>query len=357
MIVEFLRNHGIIKNNMDYNNTPIDWHKVNNIINNANSIMLTTHENPDGDGLGSESGLYYHLIEQEKNVRIINYSSLPAEYNYLNKDNIFEFYDSSMHDDWIKNIDLIIIFDVGDYKRIRTITNVIEKYNIDVMNIDHHPHPKNNKFNFNIVDLSAAATGCMVYDYLNIARDGKPISKNSLEGIYTATMTDTGCFRYSNTNNKCHEIAIESLNSGIKTHKIYQNIYENSTRSRMELMGYFLADLNFELDGVFAWFKITQDMMRKANAEKSDVEGFSDMVRSINGVEVALMIFQQDESSCRINFRSKGKIIVNDIAKEIGGGGHAYAAGAIINDSLDNTIKKVVSSTISSIQNQINKPI
>ena len=94
------------------------------------------------------------------------------------------------------------------------------------MNIDHHPHPKKNKFKYNIVDLSAAATGCMVFDYLNVARSGKPISKDSLEGIYTATMTDTGCFKYSNTDKKCHEIAIESIKNGIETNMIYQHIYQ-----------------------------------------------------------------------------------------------------------------------------------
>ena len=123
----------------------------------------------------------------------------------------------------------------------------------------------------------------------------------------------------------------------------------------MKLMGYFLADLNFEIGGKFAWFKITQEMMKKANAVKSDVEGFSDMIRSIRGVEVALMIFQQDETNCRINFRAKGEITVNDIAKKLGGGGHAFAAGAMINEALENATEKAVSLTKASINNQLNQ--
>ena len=342
---------------MNFNNTRINWRSVHDVVDGADKIMLTTHENPDGDGLGSESGMYHHLVDKTVDVRIINYSPLPNEFEYLNRDNIFEKYNKSEHDQWIKNVDLVIIFDVGDYERIRAITSIIEKHNIAVMNIDHHPHPDKNKFNYNIVDLSAAATGCMVFDYLNVARSGKPISKDSLEGIYTATMTDTGCFRFSNTNNKCHEIAIEALSNGIETHKIYQNIYENSTKSRMKLMGFFLADLNFEIGGKFAWFKITQEMMKKANAVKSDVEGFSDIIRSIRGVEVALMIFQQDETNCRINLRSKGEITVNDIAKKLGGGGHAFAAGAMINEALEKATEKAVSLTKASINNQLNQHI
>jgi phosphoesterase RecJ-like protein len=337
---------------MNFNNTPIDWDAVHNVIKNATSIMLTTHENPDGDGLGAESGLYYHLKEQNKDVRIINYSPLPREYKYLNSDNIFECYDNESHDDWIKDIDLVIVFDVGDFLRIRTLVNTIEKYDIETMNIDHHPHPDDNVFTYNLVNLSAAATGCMVYDYLKVVRD-KPIPKNSLLGIYTAMMTDTGCFRYSNTDNKCHEIAIECLNIGIETHKIYQHIYENSTRSRIKLMGEFLSNLKYELDGTFAWFIISNEMMKVANATRSDVDGFTDMVRTISGVEVSLMIFQQNDSSCRINFRSKGRYSVNDIAKELGGGGHAFAAGAVVNGSLKDVSSDVVKATSISIEKKM----
>ncbi len=340
---------------MHYNNIPINWNEVHGVIDNANKIMLTTHENPDGDGLGSESGLYYHLNDKGRDVRIINYSPLPNEYEYLNDDNIFESYDQSTHDPWLKNVDLVIIFDVGDYVRIRTLTNAIEKYDLDTMNIDHHPHINDDIFTHNLVDLSAAATGCMVYDYLKVARDDdQPIEKSSLEGIYTAVMTDTGCFRYSNTDNKCHEIAIQCLDAGIETHKIYQRIYENSTRSRIKLMGEFLSNLTYELDGTIAWFIITMDMMERANAGKSDVEGFSDMVRTISGVEVALMIFEQDSSSCRINFRSKGNYSVNDIAKTLGGGGHAFAAGALIEGTLSDITRNVVNATKLSVQNKMN---
>ena len=338
---------------MNYNNVPINWDKANNVIKKASRIMLTTHENPDGDGLGSECGIYYHLKEIGKDVRIVNYSELPLEYRYLNQDNIFESYKEDLHENWIKDVDLVIIFDVGDYLRIRTIKDAIEKYNISTMNIDHHPHPDKHPFTHNLVDLSAAATGCMVYDYLLTARE-KPINKKSILGIYTAVMTDTGCFRYSNTDRKCHEIAIETLNNRIETHSLYQGIYEDSTKARIELMGLFLSNVKYELDGVLAWSVITQEMIKKTNATNSDVEGFSDMVRTIRGVEVALMIFEQSKTRCRINFRSKGRFSVNDIAKSLGGGGHAYAAGAQIDGSLDSVMEKAVGNSIISINNKMN---
>ena len=96
---------------------------------------------------------------------------------------------------------------------------------------------------------------------------------------------------------KCHEIAIESIKNGIETNIIYQNIYENSSRSRMRLLGDFLSNLHYELNGEFAWFAISQKMLKDANASKSDVEGFTDIVRSISGVEVSVMIFEKAEKN------------------------------------------------------------
>ena len=318
---------------MNYNNVPINWKKADRLITKSKRIALTTHENPDGDGLGSEVGFYYHLLDTGKDVRIINYSPLPEDYQFLNKEKIFEKYDHKKHDIWLKGADLIIIFDVGDFKRTGAMKDFIIDNSLVTLNIDHHPHPDSNLFHHNIVDLNAAATGCMVYDYLIEVRE-KPLTKKICDGIYTAVMTDTGCFRHSNTDKKCYDIAIESLKNGVKTHKIYQHIYENSSPEKINLLGLVLSEINYEFDGTFAWFDVTEEMMKKANARPKDVDGFSDMARSIKGVEISMMIMETSVDSCRINFRSKGKFVVNDLAKYLGGGGHAYAAGAKVEKNI-----------------------
>ena len=336
---------------MNFNSTPIDWHQVHNVIDAAQRIMLTTHENPDGDGLGSEVALFHHLREIGKDARIINYSSLPDEYSFLGGDDIFETFNKNKQLDWLKKVELVIIFDVGDFNRVRNIKDVIEQYKLKTMNLDHHPHPEDHPFTHNVVNTDAAATGCMVFDYLQIVRS-EPLTKAICEGIYTAVMTDTGCFRYSNTDSKSHTIAMECLDKGVNTHEIYQLVYENSSKARVSLLGNILTTLNYELEGQLAWFIITQDMMRQASASSSDVDGFSDFVRTIKGVEVALMIYEQSYESCRINFRSKGKFRVSDIAKALGGGGHAFAAGSVIEGSLADLKEKVVKLTKQMIMKQ-----
>mgnify|MGYP003323195178 CR=1 FL=1 len=209
----------------------------------------------------------------------------------------------------------------------------------------------NHGFAYNIVDIKSAATGCMVRSYLKEAREN-PLTKEICDGIYTAVMTDTGSFCYSNTNEKCHEIAIESLAAGVNTSKIYQTVYENRSPAQVELLAGILNNLDYDENGELAWFIIDQAMMDNANAVKKDVDGFTDFVRTIRGVEVALMVFENGNETYRINFRSKGKYVINGIAKSMGGGGHKFAAGAITTGTLAEVLPKVLSKTRASLAEQ-----
>ena len=112
---------------MNYNDRPINWRKVDEIVSSAKKILLTTHENPDGDGLGSEVAIYHHLIEVGKDVKIINCSPTPTMYDFINKNNCIETYDENNHSEWINNADLAIVFDVGDFQRTRSLKSAIEK--------------------------------------------------------------------------------------------------------------------------------------------------------------------------------------------------------------------------------------
>jgi len=329
----------------------MDWTQVSAMIDDAQHILLTTHENPDGDGLGSASAVYYYLQSEGKDCRIINCSPLPEEYEFLNKENIFEKYETDSFDEWFATCDLAIIFDVGDYVRIRGIKDQIEKNQINTLNIDHHPYPEGHPFTYNAVDTSAAATGVLVYDFLvNFMK--KPLSKKIGEGIYTAVMTDTGSFRYSNTDAICHEIAIACLDVGVETSKIYQQVYERKPTGGVRLLARVIDNIRFENNGELAWFTIDQSMLDSAGASSKDVDGFTDFVRTIKGVEVALMVFENGSDVCRVNFRSKGKYVINDVAKHFGGGGHKFAAGAVVEGSKDDIAPQVVAETKSSLEKQ-----
>ena len=329
----------------------MEWQQINEMIIVSERILLTTHENPDGDGLGSASAMYYHLQEVGKECRIINCSDLPVEYDFLNQNKIFELYDVKEHDEWLEKCDLAIIFDVGDFKRVRGIKDAINRNEIKTINIDHHPHSDDHPFSLNVVDTNAAATGAIVFDYLKMARK-KPMTKNMCEGLYTAIMTDTGSFRYSNTDAKCHEIAIECLKAGVETSRIYQRVYETKPQGGVRLLARVIDNITFDSGGELAWFWIDQKMLDAADASSKDVDGFTDFVRSIKGVEVAVMVFENGSDTCRLNFRSKGKYAINDVANHFGGGGHRFAAGAIVKGNKETIIPLVVTETKASLEEQ-----
>ena len=321
----------------------LDWKSLHNTINSSARILLSTHENPDGDGLGSATAVYHYLTKIGKDCRLIIISDLPKEYQFLNLDNIIETYDSNLHDDWISQADLAIIFDVGDFNRLRQVGEKISANSIKAINFDHHPDLKDKRFSDNYIQIAAAATGEMVYDFLKSVNVNLTLAMAN--GIYTAVMTDTGSFCYSNTNQKCHQIAIECLDVGVNTSQIYQTVYENRTAGQVKLLAGIINNLNFSDNHELAWFSIIQKMMKNANAINKDIDGFSDFVRSIQGVEVALMVFENTNGTCRINFRSKGKYIINTIAKSLGGGGHKFAAGAMKNGDLEDVLNDVLTET------------
>ena len=328
-----------------------DWEKIYQEIEKADSIMLTTHENPDGDGIGSIVALYDHLKTKGKECRILLTSRLPEEYHFLDPDNNFEVFEETKHTEWLMNVDLSILLDIGNYTRTGRMWNVIQKNGTIVVNIDHHPYPNGHPFTINVSDINASATGELIYSYLK-AVDPDCLQKKVYEAIYIAIMTDTGSFSYNNTNVLCHEIAANAIKAGVDTAKIHQKIYGSSSRSKIKLLAVVADNLQFTYNGKLVWFKITNEMMHKAGATNDDVDGFTDFARAIKGVEVSVMIFDNADNSCRINFRSKGYYSINKIAQYFGGGGHSFAAGAKVTGKITAVASNVVNKTIEIMKKQ-----
>jgi len=325
--------------------------RYKSILEDPHRVALTTHENPDGDGLGCAVAMYHFYKDQKKDCKIILPSPLPDEYKFFEKGSMFHEYSSDNLDSWLKDVDLIIIFDVGDSRRLKGIRNAIQIYKLPSLNIDHHALMDESAFTYNLVDTQAAATGEIVFDILDQCFS-YPLTKDICEGIFAAIMTDTGSFRYSNTNIHCHEIAIECYKAGVDASFIYQQVYETSTKSRVKLLGTIIHQLHYEMDGELAWFVVDKAIIEQCEADTKDVEGFSDFVRTINGVEVALMIMESGEDKCRVNFRSKGKYIVNEMAITLGGGGHPFASGVKIQESIEKATPHILDVVRKSIISQ-----
>jgi len=318
----------------------MDWKALNNIIDKSDNIILSTHVNPDGDGLGSQLGLYHYLKSLNKNCSIINSSQLPEHYSFLDLENIFQEYCKEKHSVLFNKCDVLIALDIGDYTRMNNIVNEISRNNIYSISIDHHPE-KTKFFDLSLVDINAPATGYLVWDYL-MYNDYRKIPINAAIGLYCALITDTGSFKYNSTTPECHNMAAHLLNCGVKPYDIYDLVYERREIPQIKLLSYVINNLEFYSDGEFAGYVITKDVITNHKAKYSDVEGFTDFVRSIKGVQVSFMILEQ-KNDIRINFRSRGKYVVNDTAGYFGGGGHRLAAGATVkNQSIEDIKDKII---------------
>jgi len=321
----------------------INWKPIAEILQGKHNFVLTTHMSPDGDGLGSEIALYHLLTDMGKSVRIFNPSLTPGEYAFLDPDEVVEKYDPALHKPVVDNADVFIVLDIGDYSRLQDLGTDIQTSAGITVCIDHHPQNKH-EFDYEAVDIDTAATGMMVFELIkSMAPDA--INFEIAQGLYCALMTDTGSFRFSNTTPFAHQMAKELLEYGVDPPTVYSNVYESSSIERMRLLGLIIERLQFAADGKIVYFPVTLKMQEKAGTTHQDVDGFSDFIRSLGDIEVAVMFHELNPERTRINFRSKGRVIINTVAKKFGGGGHMYAAGAIIEKPYPKVIPEVISAT------------
>lgn len=312
---------------------------INDLLTSHHKFVLTTHINPDGDAIGSEMAMAGYLRHLGKEVLIINNSATPNNYQFLDKNKEIIVYEEEKHYDLVASADLYLILDISDWDRLRKIGKIIQNSSVPKICIDHH------HINYQFVDIDviyeqASSTGELIFDFLD--KVGYPIQDHVARSLYTCILTDTGSFRFSNTTSKTHLMASRLLDVGVNAREIYNLVYEQNSRNKMQLMGEALCAINYECNGRLAWFILTREMFQKCETSHWDTEGFAEIPRSIDGVEVSLMFTEIDDSKVKVSLRSKGNIVIHQIAEKFGGGGHQYAAGAMVNKNLRDTIPQVL---------------
>jgi len=318
-----------------------DWQKIIAKIKPAENILLTTHHNPDGDGLGAEAALYHCLQSLGKAPYILNSAPLPPEYTFLNDGEMFHTFQPGQDTCELEQFDLLIIVDAGNTERLGHLGPVLNTLNLPTVCIDHHPFNNCPVGNASVIDVSAPATAVLIFELIKLLTP-QAIDLKIAEALYVGVMTDTGSFRFENTTAETLLITAELLRYGVQPGLIYHYVYENFRPERMRLLGMALQNVQYEFGNRLAWFCVTQEQIRAAGAILEEVDGFTDFVRSIKGVEIAMMFLQVRSNRTRMNFRSKGKLTVNDIARQFGGGGHPYAAGLVLDSSLEECMQTVL---------------
>ena len=324
-----------------------DWKKIAALAENAGTIFITTHVNPDGDAIGSVMALAGFFSGQGKTCRVINNSKTPELYRFLDPDRIIETPEEYeiLHDGPGKD-DLVMFLDLGTYSRVGDIRDFLVNNKAVKIVIDHHI-PDQIEVDIKVVNTRASSTGSLVFDFIHIF-DKSLIDKKIARALMTAIASDTGFFKYSNTTQTTHLIASELYKYGVRTHEVYRSLEKRQPICRQKLMGAALSQANITSGGRIAYAVITDEMFEKAGAQREHTDGIIEQLRVIKGTKVASLIIQEGADIFKASFRTSDNIPANKIASQLGGGGHPKAAGASLNGTLDEVTKRVID-TINSV--------
>jgi len=306
-------------------------------INQGQSFVVASHQGPDGDAISSTLALSLALRELGKQVVAFNRDGLPADYDFLPG---AETITDTIADD--AHFDVGFVLDAGELKRAGTF---LRDRCTTLINVDHHAYSEDFG-EICYVDIEACATGLLVYRILR--EGGFSISSDVAKCIYTAILADTGSFRYSNANPEAFQTASEMVALGVKPWEIAAGLYESRSEPRLRLLARALDTLSISPCGRFASVSVTTQMYQDTGSNSEHTDGFVNYPRSLRGVEVGLFFRQVGPDQFKVGFRSKGAVDVGALSRDLGGGGHHNAAGAMVEGSLEH-VRDLVFSRISAL--------
>lgn len=301
----------------------------------AQSLVIATHVSPEGDAIGSELALALSLIKMGKKVSVINHDPVPEFLKFLPGSDIVKLAEriDEPHDALV----------VVDCEPARTGLKDLDHAPVKkIINIDHHvTNPRTADINW--VDPESCAAGEMVYDLLMAM--GAPIDLDIATNLYTTIFTDTGSFRYSNTDEPALTKSGRLLSYGVNPWAISENVYETKSFGRMKLLGLVLAGLERNDDGRISWVTVKEEYYKTTGTSAEDTDGFVNYPRSVKGVEVAMLFREAGPDQVKVSLRSKGRVDVSGLAGSLGGGGHPNASGAVMTGSIEAVKSEVVEKT------------
>ncbi|MBE3554704.1 MAG: bifunctional oligoribonuclease/PAP phosphatase NrnA [Thermicanus sp.] len=301
----------------------------------GDEFLLVSHIHPDGDATGSLIAMGEILAGLKKKAVLVNDGVTPARFSFL--DGYIQIQNVSQAP-LTKKYRRLITVDCADWDRIGKVAEAVDA-NTEILNIDHHP--TNDHFGHYHLILPEASSTCeVIFDWL---RDVElPLTPPLAEALYTGYLTDTGGFRYSNTNSKVLLDASVLVQAGANPYKIAENALETTTYAHLNLLSRVLSTLEIRFGGKVAFLTVPLSLLQETSANKEDTDGLVNYGRNIEGVEVAVLL-RESEEGVKVSFRSKAEVDVSLIAKKMGGGGHVRASGVFLKRSLPEARRDVES--------------
>ena len=304
--------------------------QVVELIEHKQRFAITSHIRPDGDSLGSSLGLYWLLRALDKDVEVIMRDPAPPAYRGLPGADAIRVTPAVD-----QPYDAVFVIECSDIDR----PGLIDLEKQFVVNIDHHSTTE--LFGtINWIDSTASAVGEMIYNLCKAT--GVRVTQEIAEGVYTALLTDTGSFHYSNTTERTFKIASELVRTGVRPARTAEAIFGNYQWPKIELLSQVLGTAKRDESGRVAWMHHTLEMQQRSQASEEDSDGFVNYPLTIGEVQAVALFKECAPGLYRTSLRSKGEVNVAKVAEQFGGGGHRNAAGCTLKGNLDELEQQIL---------------
>ncbi len=288
------------------------------------SFLISGHVNPDGDCLGTEVALYHFLQGMGKKVEILNADARDPSFDFFDRHTPLGVHEAGTP---LPDHQVHCLVDCHELSRLGSVGKAAAKMeNVTRMVVDHHVGADCGDGEVLLWDLKAPSAGCLIYELYQHC--GAQISEAAAEGVFVSIVSDTGWFKYSNTNSESLAIAADLVAAGVKPHHIYHALYQRNPPEILPVKSEGIGKIRFEAQGRLAWLALDKDYMRRVETSEFNTDGLLDVMREVKGVEIVVMMKEKATGRVKISLRGSNLQDVDKIANRFGGGGHHKASGA-----------------------------
>jgi phosphoesterase RecJ-like protein len=313
------------------------------LLNQPRKVVITTHQKPDADAMGSSLALMHFLVQFGHEVTVVSPTNWAGWVNWmpgvdrvmdyeLNRPKVLAI---------LQQADWLFCLDFNIFHRTKSLAEKLRELTCTKILIDHHQEPDTPSFDYGISDIEKSSTCEMIYDFIVGSGHADKINEEIAECLYAGLVGDTGSFRFSSAHAGVHSIVADLKSKGLKHSQIHENLFDNYLENRLRFVGHVLLhrmEVMYEYNT--ALIAIPKNDLLKYEIKTGDTEGLVNYPQSIRGIKLVALVIDRDEER-KWSFRSKGEFDCNTFARKyFEGGGHFNASGGRSSESLEKTVQK-----------------